>query len=112
VLKEFQMSVLRSGPGMKKGEEVPTLATMSYLVVSGKDDPDSKQLVDLVRALCHELPRLRASGHPKWRELRPSVRQDAGWPVVATTQSTLQSCSTDRAALKPANRRVPKSPQG
>ena len=111
VLQEFQTSVLRSGPGVKKGEGIPTLATMSYLVVSGKDDADAKQLMDMVRALCRELPRLRAGGHPKWRELRPSVNQDTGWPVVASAQSALKNCVSDRPtpAPKPTIRRAPKS---
>ena len=113
VLKEFQTSVLRAGPGIKKGEGIPTLATMSYLVVSGKDDADSKQLTDMVSALCRELPRLRADGHPKWRELRPSVNQDTGWPVVASAQSALKNCASasngPAPALKPTLRRAPNS---
>ncbi|MEP6872951.1 MAG: TAXI family TRAP transporter solute-binding subunit [Burkholderiales bacterium] len=107
VLQEFQTSVLRSGPGIKRGEGIPTLATMSYLVVSGKDDADAKQLTDMVRALCRELPRLRAGGHPKWRELQPSVNRDTGWPVVAAGQSALKSCVSDRPA--PTFRRAPRS---
>ena len=113
VLKAFQTSVLRAGPGIKKGEGIPTLATMSYLVVSGKDDADSKQLTDMVSALCRELPRLRADGHPKWRELRPSVNQDTGWPVVASAQSVLKNCASasnrPAPALKPTLRRAPNS---
>jgi TRAP-type uncharacterized transport system substrate-binding protein len=108
-LKVFQTSVLRAGPGVKKGEGVPTLATMSYLAVSGKDDADSKQLTDMVRALCRELPRLRADGHPKWRELRPSVNQDTGWPVVASAQSALKNCASDGPPPKPTLRRAPNS---
>ena len=113
VLKAFQTSVLRAGPGVKKGEGIPTLATMSYLAVSGKDDADSKQLTDMVSALCRELPRLRADGHPKWRELRPSVSQDTGWPVVASAQSVLKNCASasngPAPALKPTLRRAPNS---
>lgn len=109
VLQEFQTSVLRNGPGMKKGEGIPTLATMSYLVVSGKDDADARQLADMVRALCRELPRLRAGGHPKWRELQPSVNQDTGWPVVAAGQSALKSCVSDRRASASTVGRAPKS---
>jgi TRAP-type uncharacterized transport system substrate-binding protein len=113
VLKAFQTSVLRAGPGIKKGEGIPTLATMSYLAVSGKDDADSKQLTDMVSALCRELPRLRADGHPKWRELRPSVNQDTGWPVVASAQSVLKNCASasngPAPALKPTLRRAPNS---
>ena len=108
-LKAFQTAVLRAGSGIKKGEGIQTLATMSYLVVSGKDDADSKQLTDMVRALCRELPRLRADGHPKWRELRPSVNQDTGWPVVASAQSALKNCASDGPAPKPTPRRAPNS---
>ena len=113
VLQEFQTSVLRAGPGLEKGESIPTLATMSYLVVSGKDDADAKQLPDMVRALCRELPRLRAGGHPKWRELQPWVNQDTGWPVVAAGKSVLKNCVSNRPAPAPAPaptaRRAPKS---
>jgi len=115
VLQEFQTSVLRAGPGVKKGEGIPTLATMTYLVASGKDEADAKQLTDMVDALCRELPRLRAGGHPKWRELRPSVNQDTGWPVVASAQSALKNCASagpapaSKPAPKPTIRRAPKS---
>ncbi|HKW82191.1 MAG TPA: hypothetical protein VJN68_00445, partial [Burkholderiaceae bacterium] len=108
VLQEFQTSVLRAGPGLKKGESIPTLATMSYLAVSGTGDADAEPL-DLVRALCRELPRLRADGHPKWRELQPWVNQDTGWPVVAAGKSALESCATNRPSPAPAAGRVPKS---
>jgi TRAP-type uncharacterized transport system substrate-binding protein len=109
-LQEYQASVVRTGPG-KKGEGIPTLATMSYLVVSGQGDADARQLTDMVLALCRDLPRLRAGGHPKWRELRPSVNQDTGWPVLASAQSALQKCASDRPAPapKPTLRRTPKS---
>jgi TRAP-type uncharacterized transport system substrate-binding protein len=113
VLQAFQTSVLRAGPGLKRGEGMPTLATMSYLVASGKDDADAKQLADMVGALCRELPRLRAGGHPKWRELQPWVNQDSGWPVVAAGKSALKNCVSDRPAPAPAPaptaRRAPKS---
>lgn len=115
VLQEFQTSVLRGGPGLKKGESIPTLATMSYLVVSGKDDADAKQLTDMVSALCRDLPRLRADGHPKWRELQPWANQDTGWPVVAAGKSALKNCASNRPAPArarapaPTARRAPKS---
>jgi TRAP-type uncharacterized transport system substrate-binding protein len=115
VLQEFQTSVLRGGPGLKKGESIPTLATMSYLVVSGKDDADAKQLTDMVSALCRELPRLRADGHPKWRELQPWANQDTGWPVFAAGKSALKNCASNRPAPArapapaPTARRAPKS---
>jgi len=110
-MQEFQTSVLRAGPGLKKGESIPTLTTMTYLAVSGTDDADAKQLADMVRALCSELPRLRADGHPKWRELQPWVNQDTGWPVVAAGKSALKNCVSNRPAPtpKPAVRRAPKS---
>jgi len=111
VLQEFQTSVLRAGPGVNKGEGIPTLATMTYLAVSGTDDADAKPLDDMVRALCRELPGLRASGHPKWRELQPWVNQDTGWPVVAAGKSALKACVSNRPATAPAPsaRRAPKS---
>lgn len=107
VLQEFQTSVLRAGPGLKKGEGMPTLATMSYLGVSGQDDADAKQLADMVRALCRELPRLRAGGHPKWRELQPWVNQDTGWPVVTAGKSALKNCVSHRPAPSSTPRRAP-----
>jgi TRAP-type uncharacterized transport system substrate-binding protein len=97
-LQGFQTSVLRTGSGLKGGEGVATLATMSYLVASVAEDADANRLTDMVRALCRELPRLRASGHPKWRELQPSVTQDTGWTVVASAQSALKNCASDRGA--------------
>jgi len=111
VMQGFQTSVLRAGPGLKKGESIPTLTTMTYLAVSGTDDADAKQLADMVRALCSELPRLRADGHPKWRELQPWVNQDTGWPVVAAGKSALKNCVSNRPAPtpKPAVRRAPKT---
>lgn len=90
-LRAFRTAVVQPGPGVR--ERTPTLAVMSFLVASGTGDADAKQLTDMALALCRELPRLRAGGHPKWRELQPSVKLDTGWPVVTSAQSALTSCS-------------------
>jgi hypothetical protein len=76
-----------------KGAATTTPAVMSYLVASGESsDGDAEQLAAMARALCRELPRLRASGHPKWRELQPLAQLDTGWPVVRPFQATVTRC--------------------
>jgi hypothetical protein len=67
---------------------------MSYLVASGESsDGDADQLAAMARALCRELPRLRASGHPSWRELQPLAQLDTGWPVVWPFQTAVSRCA-------------------
>lgn len=90
-LRAFRTAVVQPGPGVR--ERTPTLAVMSFLVASGDGDADSKRLTEMARTLCRELPRLRAGGHPKWRELQPSLKLDTGWPVVMSAQSVLTDCA-------------------
>jgi hypothetical protein len=66
---------------------------MTFLVASGKGDADAAELTDMVQALCRQLPQLRAGGHPKWRELQPSLKLDTGWPVLTSAQSALAGCA-------------------
>lgn len=90
-LRVFRRAEIQPGPGVQ--ERTPTLAVMTFLVASGKGDADAAELTDMVQALCRQLPQLRAGGHPKWRELQPSLKLDTGWPVLASAQSALAACA-------------------
>lgn len=90
-LQRFRAAVLQPGPGVR--QRTATLAVMSYLVVSGEGETDARMLTEMTRALCRELPRLRAGGHPKWRELKPSMQLDTGWPVLESARAGLTDCT-------------------
>jgi hypothetical protein len=87
------MSVARIAVGDAKNTPTATPAVMSLLVASGKGDADVDRLTAMAGALCRELPRLRAQGHPKWRELQPEAKVDPGWPVVQPFQSVMSRCA-------------------
>jgi TRAP-type uncharacterized transport system substrate-binding protein len=78
-------------------EDIPTFATMSFLVTSEPNDPaQAQRLTAFARSLCRSLAALRRDGHPKWREVQPSLEVDAGLPP-ASARAAFQSCASDRA---------------
>lgn len=99
-LQSFLPARLRaeSYPAWLSGDGVATLAVMNFLVTVGAPVgagvPGHGRFVD---ALCDGLPALRASGHPKWREVRPDLRLDAGWPDAAALAARWRAC--DGAAV-------------
>lgn len=55
-------------------EDVPALAVRLYLAVHGKVQGDyARQLHIIAGSYCRELPRLKASGQAKWREVAPGL---------------------------------------
>jgi TRAP-type uncharacterized transport system substrate-binding protein len=88
-------------------EDVPTLATMSFLITSEYTDPAAaKRLDSFTRALCRNLSDLRRDGHPKWREVQPGLEVDAGLPVSASARAVFQACLAEgEAGTSAVNRR-------
>ncbi|HEU4459341.1 MAG TPA: TAXI family TRAP transporter solute-binding subunit, partial [Methylibium sp.] len=100
----------------------PTLAVMSFLVAGGgraeAGAAGAAPSVDVGRvaaALCRQLPTLQRDGHPKWREVRPDLQLDAGWPYAAEAQGALRNCASQAAgpaaAPPPAASPAPRRPQ-
>jgi uncharacterized protein len=92
LLQSLGDSVLRVGVGSPKGAPTTTPAVMSYLVASGSGDEDAERLQAMAQALCKELPRLRKTGDPLWRALKPGATYDTGWPVIKPVQAALAGC--------------------
>jgi hypothetical protein len=78
--------------GSTENTRIATPAVMSFLVTSGNGDADAERMSRMASALCRELPRLRKSAHPKWRELQTKAQLDAGWPVDQQFRSVLDRC--------------------
>jgi hypothetical protein len=77
-LRVYRVATLRqaSYPNLL-GEDIPALAVQLYLVAHSRQDAADERLRRFANAYCQQLPRLKAEGHPKWREL------DAGLPALA-----------------------------
>lgn len=81
-----------AGTGSANDKQITTPAVMSFLVTSGSGDADAERMKTMAAALCRELPRLRKSAHPKWRELQTKAELDSGWPVDQQFRSALDRC--------------------
>jgi hypothetical protein len=80
--------------------DVPTFATMAFLVVDpALGDAERNMAAALAAELCDRLPKLRASGHPKWREVQPGFRIEGGWSLWPPAQSAFEACSRGTGAV-------------
>jgi len=87
-------------------EDARSLATMTFLVSTGTlQEEATKRLESFARALCRNLPTLRANGHPKWREVRPDFEFDVGWPYSPIAKAAFQSCAIEASATTSVVRR-------
>ena len=77
------------------GEDVPALAVRSMLVTSDAHAPKARDaLVRFAQAMCENFPRLKASGHAKWREVtlgQPALPD--GWLYYTPTHRVLSNCT-------------------
>ena len=74
--------------------DVPTLSVMSFLVTSDRPgNPLTPRLADLARSLCANLATLRATGHPKWREVDLGQRFGTGWTYAAASEREFERCA-------------------
>ena len=76
-------------------EDTAGLAVRIYLAAYGlrRGDYDA-QLARLARAWCQNLPRLKAEGHPKWRDVELAMPELAsGWHYARPAARELARCS-------------------
>jgi TRAP transporter TAXI family solute receptor len=87
------------------GEDVPGVAVKAYLVTYDYKISDSvRRLAAFARSLCENFPKLRAEGHPKWREVQLSLPVlGRGWLYYPPMERELRSCiaRTDPAKAAP-----------
>jgi hypothetical protein len=84
-------------------DDMPALAVRIHLAAYGhrRGEADA-QLVRLARAWCQNLPRLKAGGHAKWRDLEISLPAPGpGWHYAIPAARELARCTPD-ATLPPA----------
>jgi hypothetical protein len=87
--------------------DVPTLATMAFLVAPDTGPPGAAQvLAGMAATLCRELGALRREGHPKWREVQLGLALDGAWEVWPPAQAAFGKCAGD------AGSRVAAAPPG
>lgn len=83
-------------------EDVPTLAVKMYLVtLDYRADATETRLIRFGRSLCENFSGLRAKGHPKWREVGPSLGPlPDGWKYYPPTRDELRNCATPAARTR------------
>ncbi|HZN26214.1 MAG TPA: TAXI family TRAP transporter solute-binding subunit [Burkholderiales bacterium] len=75
-------------------ENVPSLATMSFLVAPESSNAAAAERVDaFLRTLCGNIAALRKQGHPKWREVQLGLELETGWPYLASAKNAFSACS-------------------
>lgn len=74
--------------------DVPTLAVGMYLVtLDFRAHVTETRLIRFGRSLCQNFSALQAKGHPKWREVGPSLAPlPEGWAYYPPTGDELRSC--------------------
>jgi TRAP-type uncharacterized transport system substrate-binding protein len=76
-------------------QDVPTLATIAFLVTLDYTNSAAAQRLDaFLRAVCRNMPALRQQGHPKWREVQLGLELETGWPYHPAVKSAFESCGT------------------
>ena len=81
----------------------PTLAAMAFLVTTGATDGgQSDTLGRLAESLCRNLPELQRIGDAKWREVRPGLQLETGWPSAAGAEAAWSACGSAAADIAAA----------
>ena len=73
---------------------VPTLGEVTFLVAS-RGQANSPELV---RRLCERLPALRAGGHPKWKDVDPTLELPMQLSHPPDIASAVQACALSRSS--------------
>jgi TRAP-type uncharacterized transport system substrate-binding protein len=101
VLRLYRTASLRAAsyPNLLE-QDLPGLSVQTYLVTGGQRGSDADaQIARLVRAWCQGLPRLKAEGHPQWREIGPLTPElGAGWYWARPAQRELRRCAEGEGA--------------
>jgi uncharacterized protein len=86
-------SVRATSYGRWLAEDVPSLATMSFLVTPETSNADAAQRLDaFLRAMCKNVAILRQQGHPKWREVQLGLELETGWPYLPAARDAFSPC--------------------
>jgi TRAP transporter TAXI family solute receptor len=85
------------------GEDIPGLAVKAFLVTYDYNmEHTVVAMTRFARSLCNNFERLRAEGHPKWREVELGVPElTRGWTYYAPAYREIRSCLEKRPAPKP-----------
>ena len=75
-------------------EDVPAVAVKAFLVTYDYKIANSvHRLTAFARSLCENFPKLRAEGHPKWREVELALPAlGRGWSYYPPIERELRSC--------------------
>jgi len=86
-------SVRATSYGKWLAEDVPSLATMSFLVTPETSNAEAAQRLDaFLRAMCKNVATLRQQGHPKWREVQLGLELETGWPYLPAARDAFSPC--------------------
>lgn len=88
-------------------DDVPTLAVKAYLITYDyPQDFNRRAIAAFAQSLCANYDRLRAQGHPKWKQVAWSPAQPAletlkaGWQYYSVTEPILAGCRSGGTAAK------------
>ena len=79
------------------GKPIPTLGEVSFLVAA----PRAARTPRLLQDLCERLPLLRAQGHPKWKDVDPTLQLPVNLQRASELTPALQACRSP-AAVNPS----------
>ena len=84
-------------------EDVPSVAVKAFLVTYDyKLASTTDHLNRFARSLCQNFPRLRAEGHPKWREVEIGLPElGRGWLYYPQTERALRTCIANQPKAQP-----------
>lgn len=90
-------------------QNIQTLAVTSFLLASPPGDPaGAERLEAFANSLCRNLPGLRRTGDPHWREVRTGAALNIEWPDAGAAAASLRTCgkrNTAEPRRKRTNRR-------
>lgn len=95
-LRTYLRTSLASGLS-PDGKPVPTLGEVSFLVAA----PQAARTPRLLQDLCERLPLLRARGHPKWKDVDPTLQLPVNLQRAPELTQALQACRSP-AAVNPS----------
>ena len=87
-------------------ENIQTLAVTSFLLASPPTDPaGAARLEALANSLCRNLPGLRRTGDPHWREVGSGAALNIEWPDAGVAAANLRTC-VKRNTAEPRRKRT------